>query len=284
MLDLMPLLTKSAGTLLALYLVVVFAVWLGQRKLLYVPDPIRYAPGKHGLPEVDEWHIARPDGAVIVTWHAKPRAGQPTLLYFHGNAGGLLSRADRIQRYAERGIGVLMMSYRGYSGSTGSPSETANVSDAIAVYDSLVGSGVRPSDIVLYGESLGSGVALQVAAQRPVAGVILDAPYTSMVAMAQRTYPILPVRPLLADRYESDRHIARLKAPLLILHGAKDELIPVAMGRSLHAAATVPKELVVFPEGGHSDLDQHGAVAAVTRWLQKVRVADQIPEKQKPGQ
>ncbi len=273
MLDLMPLLTKTAAALVALYVLVVLAAWLGQRKLIYVPDTTRYAPARYGLHDVVERELAMPDGARLVAWYSMPLPGQPTLLYFHGNAGGLHSRAERIKRYATRGVGVFMTSYRGYSGSSGSPSEAANVADAIEAYDTLVRDGVRPADIVLYGESLGSGVALQVAAQRPVSGVILDAPYTSMVAMAQRTYPILPVRALLADRYESDRHIVRLKVPLLVLHGAQDELIPVTMGQALHAAATGPKQLVVFPKGGHSDLDSHGAVDAVMRWLQTTRIA-----------
>ena len=110
---------------------------------------------------------------------ARARPGQPTLLYFHGNAGSLAFRSERIRHYQARGRGVFMMSYRGYSGSTGSPSESANVADALLAYTFLVDAGVAARDIILYGESLGTGVAVQVAAQKPVAGVVLDAPYTS---------------------------------------------------------------------------------------------------------
>jgi hypothetical protein len=191
----------------------------------------------------------------------------PTILYFHGNAGSLASRAERIRRYASTGVGVHMMSYRGYSGSTGSPSEAAILADARLAYQALIRRGIGAADIVLYGESLGSAVAVQLAAEHPVGAVVLDAPFTSMADVAALAYPFLPVRPLLADRYESIRHIPRVRAPVLVLHGAHDSIVPLAMGQALHAAANPPKEIVVFPRGGHSDLDDHGAVETVVRWL-----------------
>ena len=271
--SLMTMLLKTAGVLLALYALVVLAAWLGQRRLMYAPDATRYQPSAMGLQGVTEHEVAAPDGVRLVLWKLAPKKGQPTLLYFHGNAGGLGSRADRFARYAQVGLGLVMMSYRGYSGSGGQPSEANNVADAKLVYDRLVKEGVDPKDIYLYGESLGSGVAVQLAVARRVAGLILDAPYSSMVAMAQKTYPFLPVRPLIADRYESDRHIAEVKAPVLVMHGEQDELIPVSMGRDLHAAAANPKDLVIFPAGKHTDLDQHGAVEAVVRWIERLRVA-----------
>ncbi|MFM9943097.1 MAG: alpha/beta hydrolase [Hyphomicrobiaceae bacterium] len=267
----MTMLYKMAGVVLALYALIVLAAWLGQRRLMYAPDPTRYAPASVGLTDVTERELLTPDGARLVLWHLPPRPDAPTLLYFHGNAGGLASRADRFKRYRATGFGLTMLSYRGYSGSTGQPTEANNLADAALVFDMLVKDGVAPADIVLYGESLGSGVAVQLAAARPAAGVILDAPYSSMLDMAARTYPFLPVRPLLADRYESIRHITRITAPILVLHGAEDELIPVAMGRALHAAASLPKELVIFPNGRHTDLDQHGAVETVVRWVRALR-------------
>ncbi len=239
---------------------------------MYAPDPTRYRPEAVGLSGIREEDVAAPGGARLVVWHLRAAVGQPTILYFHGNAGGLATRADRFLRYGAKGIGLTMMSYRGYSGGHGQPSEAANVADAVLVYDRLVASGVAPKDVYLYGESLGSGVAVQLATQRPVAGVILDAPYSSMVAMAAHTYPFLPVRPLLVDRYESDRHIRNVKAPILVLHGAADELIPVSMGRALHEAAPNPKDIIVFPSGKHTDLDDHGAVEAVVNWISKHRL------------
>ncbi len=260
--------------LLAIYTLVVFGAWYSQRRLMYFPDPARVLPASIGLAGVSETVITAPDGVTLVTWTAKARPGMPTLLYFHGNAGNLASRANRVRRYTDAGFGLLMLSYRGYGGSGGSPSEANNVTDARVAYDRLTAQGIKPRDIVLYGESLGTGVAVQLAAEKPVGAVILDAPYTSMVEMAALAYPFIPVRPLLVDRYESDRHIAKVKAPVLVLHGIRDGVIPVAMGRALYAKANEPKRLETYPEGRHTDLDDHGAFAAVQRWLAEVRKPD----------
>lgn len=257
----------------AVYALVVFGVWLGQRRLMYVPDPTRVAPASLGLAGIAEIELTAPDGVKIVTWAAKARAGRPTILYFHGNAGNLAGRANRARRYADAGFGLVMLSYRGYGGSGGNPSEANNLADARLAYDSLTAQGIAPRDVVVYGESLGSGVAVQLAAEMQVGAVILDAPYTSMVEMATLMYPYLPVRPLLADRYESDRHIGKVKAPVLVLHGVRDRVVPVAMGRALYAKASEPKRLEIYPDGGHTDLDDHGAFAAVQRWLAEVHKA-----------
>jgi fermentation-respiration switch protein FrsA (DUF1100 family) len=162
-----------------------------------------------------------------------------------------------------------MMTYRGYGGSTGSPSEAANVADARLAYHALVKEGVPPKSIIVYGESLGSGIAVRIAAELPVGGVILDAPYTSIVDVAAQAYPFLPVRLFLIDRYETARYIAGIKAPLLILHGEHDGVVPVAMGREVARLAPEPKRLVVFPNGSHSDLYINGnnAIDAVRAWI-----------------
>jgi hypothetical protein len=266
----MSLIAQGAGLGLALYAVVVLAAWLGQRHLMYVPDRTRVAPAAIGLAGVSEIELATPDGAQLVAWRSAAAPGRPTLLYFHGNAGNLAGRADRLARYRRQGFGVLMMSWRGYSGGTGRPSEANNVADARLAYERLLAEGVPAQQIVLYGESLGSGVAVQLAAEREVGAVVLDAPYTSIVDVALRTYPYLPVRPLLADRYESNQFIGQVRAPVLILHGERDAVIPASMGRALFAAAPGPKQLMLFPDGGHVDLDEHGATEAVGRWIGEV--------------
>src|SRR5690606_7634178 len=135
----------------------------------------------------------------------------------------------------------------------------------------LIKQGPKPSDIFLYGESLGSGVAVQLAARVPVAGVILDAPYTSIVEVGAKSYPILPLRWIMTDRYESDKYIADIKAPLLILHGARDPIIPLEMGQRMHELAREPKRIVVFPEGRHVDLDKYGAVDVVREWIDALK-------------
>ncbi len=179
------------------------------------------------------------------------------------------SARERIRRFMGEGWGVYMMTYRGYGGGSGRPTEVNNVADARLAYGALVLEGVAPSSIIAYGESLGSGIAVRIAIERQVAGLILDAPYTSIVDVAAGAYPFLPVRTFLIDRYETTKYIANLKVPLLILHGERDGVVPVAMGRELARLANEPKRLVTFPNGGHSNLyiDGNNALEAVRRWI-----------------
>ncbi len=237
---------------LALYAMAVVVMYAAQRRFIYFPDPARTSPAAAGLAGVEERIIATPDGEKIVAWYGKAKPGQPTLLYFHGNGGTLELRSDTIRRYLAHGRGMFMMAYRGFSGSTGAPSEAANVADAKLAYDVLIKEGVSPEDIILYGESLGTGVAIQVALEKKVQGVILDSPYTSILELASEYYPWLPVSLLLEDRYESIRYIRDVHVPIFILHGQADEVVPVDMGRRLYAAANQPKEIRTIPGGGMS--------------------------------
>jgi fermentation-respiration switch protein FrsA (DUF1100 family) len=259
---------KIAIVLASVYAVIAIAAFVAQRRLMYFPDPERLPPAAFALAGVEERVIVAPDGARLIAWYGRAAPGRPTLLYFHGNAGNLGSRSERVRCFIARGYGVYMLSYRGYGGSTGSASEKANVADAKLAYEALRSEGVAPANIVAYGESLGSGVAVQVAADKPVAGIALDAPYTSIVDVAAGAYPFLPVRPFMFDRYETMQFLPRVKAPLLVLHGEDDEIIPVAMGRAVYAAANAPKEIVTFPHAGHSDHHLYGSYEELYRWVE----------------
>ncbi|HUS96669.1 MAG TPA: alpha/beta fold hydrolase, partial [Hyphomicrobiaceae bacterium] len=199
----MTILTWAVAAVLTTYCAVVISAWAFQRSLIYLPDPARVLPVSAGLPAAEEIWFDRPDGIRLVAWYQPSRHGDQTLLYFHGNAGNLAARAERMRAYAELGYGMLMLSYRGYSGSTGAPSEAHNVMDAVAVFDWLRARVKDHCNIVLYGESLGSGVAVQLALQRRCGGLILDAPFTSIAELGQQAYPILPVKALLTDRYDT---------------------------------------------------------------------------------
>ncbi len=263
----MRFLGYALAALAAIYLVVAMAALIFQRKLLYIPDSTRISPVDAGLRDVSEVELKTSDGNTLIVWAAPATAGKPTLLYFHGNGGGLIDRRDRIQRFTNAGYGVFMLAYRSYSGSTGKPTEKAIIADAALAFDALVARGAPASDIVIYGESLGTGVAVQTAASRKPAAVILDAPYTSMIDAAKQHYPWLPVKPFLIDTYQSDQHIARVTSPLLVLHGARDRIVPVELGNKLFAQANEPKEMKVFERGGHVDLFNHGALETMNAFL-----------------
>jgi len=263
----MMLALKGLAVFATFAIVVHLATQTLQQRLLYFPDPRRTSPGDVGLADVEEREIVMPDGVRLLTWWGKAAPGRPTILYFHGNGGSFATRAERIRKYLAQGYGVVMMTYRGFGGSEGTPSEAANVSDAKALYDVVRASGVPASQIVLYGESLGSGVAVQVAAEKEVAALILDAPYTAIVDLAALHYPWLPARYLMTDRYETLPAAARVTAPVLIVHGEADDIIPVAMGRQVAAAFKGPVTLATFPGAGHSDHYLFGSYEAIYAWL-----------------
>lgn len=267
----MVLILKLTAMAAGLYVVAVLSTQYLQRALLYFPDPARILPAVAGLSGVDEIVLEASGGEKVIAWWGRAANGKPTILYFHGNAGSLITRAERFRRYREAGYGVFMMTYRGYGGSTGAPSERGNVADALLAYDKLVASGVPETDIVSYGESLGTGIAVQVGAVRRPGGVILDAPYTSIVDVAELHYPYLPARPFMTDRYESLRHIAAVEAPLLVVHGERDEIIPPSMARTLYEAARSKKQLAIVPGAGHSDHGLYGSYDIIFDWLSRHR-------------
>jgi fermentation-respiration switch protein FrsA (DUF1100 family) len=250
-----------------LYLTAVAVLYSAQRRLIYFPDATRHSPAGAGLPDVEETFLDTPDGERLTAWRRLAAPGAPTLLYFTGNGGGLIDRAARIRLLASAGYGVFMPAYRGYSGSTGRPSQKALVNDALLAFDHLVSSGVSPDEIVIYGESIGTGVASQTAARRRAAAVILEAPFSSLIDAASVHFPFFPVRLLLADPFDSQSVIARIGAPLLIIHGARDQTVPIRLGRKLFEAAREPKQFVTLPNAGHNNTFSFGAMTYVKSFL-----------------
>ncbi len=165
------------------------------------------------------------------------------------------------------------MNNRGYGGSGGRPTEENNVTDAIVAYDYLVERGVSPEQIVAYGESLGSGQAIRLAATRPVAAIVLESPLTSTVEVAQTTYFWLPLRLLITDQYNNERNIRLVTAPVMVLHGEQDSVIPAEMGRRVYQAANEPKKIELFPHGGHVDLFDYGAWERTRAFLASLKPA-----------
>jgi fermentation-respiration switch protein FrsA (DUF1100 family) len=242
------------------------AMYVFQRSLMYFPDPRRIDPAAAGLPQAHEVTFTAADGTRLLAWHVPPQSGKPLAIYFQGNAGGLDLRVDRFRKLTEDGTGLLALNYRGYGGSGGSPSETGLIADAQAAYD-FARNEVPPARVVLFGESLGTGVAVALAAERDVAALILDAPFTSAADIGAAAYPFIPVRWFMRDPFYSDRRIAKVHAPILVLHGELDRIVPIRFGEKLFALANEPKRMERFPQGGHVNLDDHGAMDAVRAFL-----------------
>jgi uncharacterized protein len=251
----------------AAYGVLVGSLYLCQRLLLYFPDRTRPELGELSALGVREVMLTTADGLSLRSWYFPPRDGRPVIAYFHGNGGHIGYRAERLRHFAHDGFGVLMLDYRGFGENPGTPTETGLYTDSAAALDFLAREGITANRLVLYGESLGSGVAVHLAAKRDIAGLILEAPFTSVAEVAQYHYSFVPASALVRDRFDSLSQIGDVKAPILVLHGGRDGVVPVRFGRALFDAAPEPKEFWFAPEAGHEDLVWFGALEAVRAFL-----------------
>ncbi|MCC6947810.1 MAG: alpha/beta hydrolase [Bradyrhizobiaceae bacterium] len=233
---------------------------------MYFPDRARSAPAAAGLPRAVEEFLATADGERVIAWHVPPEGERPVVLYFHGNGGALLLRVPRFQALTADGTGLVALSYRGYGGSSGSPSEAGLIADARAVYEFAVAR-YAPARIVLWGESLGTGVAIALAAERPVGRIVLEAPFTSAADIAASVYPFVPVRLLMKDQFRSDERIGRVTAPVLVIHGERDGVVPIRFGERLYAMIQGSKRFVRLEDGDHEGLDAHGALEEAKRFI-----------------
>ncbi len=249
------------------YLCAVAAVFLAQRAIIFpVPTTARTTPQAALFPQAEEHLLTTSDGETIIVWHVPPRPDRRMVLYFPGNGDTLAGCAGRFRDIVADGTGLLALSYRGYAGSSGKPSEQGLIRDAEAAYE-FATARYDAGRIVAWGFSLGSGVAVALAATRRLGGLILEAPYTSIGDVAAAAFPLLPVRYLVTERFASRTRIARVKVPLLVMHGAHDMTVPIAFGERLFELANEPKRFVRFPEGGHNDLDSFGATETARHFL-----------------
>ena len=255
------------------YLAVVLFMYAFQRNFLYYPGAPKISRAESGLSEMAEITYVTEDGLELFAWYAPPKdPGKPIVVFFHGNAGNLAGRGHKARLFLNAGYGLMLVEYRSYSGNPGTPSEQGLYADARGALAYLKGEGATGADIVLYGESLGTGVATMVAdeAQQngdPVAAMILEAPFTSTVDVGAEHYPFLPVSLLMKDRFESIQRIGRIRTPVLIVHGEKDRTVPAKLGKRLFAAANAPKENVWIPQAGNNNLYDFGVGRTVLEFL-----------------
>jgi uncharacterized protein len=243
------------------------ALFVLQRWVLFpIPQVFRIAPAAAGFAQAEEHVLTTADGEKVIVWHVPAKPGHPVILYFHGNGDYLAGFFGRFRQLIADGTGVVALSYRGYAGSSGRPSEQGLLRDAAAAY-AFTTARYSADKIVGWGFSLGTGVAVALASEQPVGKLILEAPYTSLADVAAAAFPIFPVRLAMKDPFHSDRRIAQVRVPLLMMHGARDPTIPIAFGEQLFARANDPKKFVRFDHGGHNDLDDFGAAATARQFI-----------------
>src|SRR5688500_14965332 len=274
----------ALGLLLALvvavYVTAAGYLFIVQRDYVFKPGGTLAMPAELDLGPLEIVTIRTADGTPLTGWYAAARLGLPTLLYFHGNAGNISDRAERFEQVLASGFGLLAVSYRGYPGSGGSPSQAAFFLDALEVFDWLA---ARTNGVVVHGESLGTAVATYVAAERPARALVLEAPFTAALDIAAVTYPWIPVSLLMRDPFVSREHIKRVEEPVLVIHGTRDRVVPVEHGRRLFEAARQPKRLAIVKGGRHSDLWDRGLWATVLEFLDENGVDTQAAVRRIPS-
>ncbi len=247
------------AVLIGAYLVFGLGIYLFQDGAIYYADPDRVEV-KSSWP-INEIKIETADGETLVGWYMAAQLGCPTMLMFHGNAGHVGKAGWQYGRIHEAGVGMLAVSWRGYAGSTGKPSEAGLYADAQASYDALREMGVTPDQIVIHGFSLGSSPATLIASRNPSTALILEAPFFSAVRMARERLPIYPTGLMLRHKYPTNQYIGDVDAPLLIVHGSADSVIPAKHSEDLATLAKAPVKRIVFDGSDHNTLVRDGLYA-----------------------
>jgi fermentation-respiration switch protein FrsA (DUF1100 family) len=250
------------GIAVVVYLLILLGMFVFQRKLMYIPEKTILEPEHYGVQNTRIIPLVSEDKTEIEAWYLEAtKPSLPLIVYYHGNAGHIGDRMAKISHFVAAGFGVLAVSYRGYGKSKGAPTEMGLYADArTALLHALDTLEIPPERIVLYGESLGSGIATHMAKDMadkhtPVAGLILEAPYTSVARRSQEMYPFIPALYLVKDKFHSIDKIAGIHCPVMIFHGEKDTVIPIHHGRALLEKAHEPKRGVFFDEVDHTAFD-----------------------------
>ncbi len=225
----------------SIYFLILMTLYFFQRSLLYHPSENNYFGDKIKV-SVEKVKIKNSNNVELLGWyHKKDIDNYKTILFLHGNAGSLENRIHKINHFENMNVNFLIIAWRGFSGNKGNPTEEGLYDDARSAISWLKNKGIMTKDIIIYGESLGTGVASEIAQNKNFAGVILESPFTSMVDAAKNKYPIFPIKYLLKDKYESEKKIKNINCPILIMHGKLDEVVPFWMGEKIYSIANKPK-------------------------------------------
>ena len=240
--------------LIGLYLLICAALYTLQRNFLYIPPSVYYTPAGVNLSGAQE--IRDPEQAEdIMGWWMPPKeAGAPVVMFFHGNGSAVFSSHEIYGALQKQGYGVFAAAYPGYPGRSGRPSQESLTAAARSGYDFVTAQGINPNNIVFYGTSLGSGVAAQLSVDRAPALIIMEAPFTSVAEMAQRTFPIFPAALLTKDKFDSRKALAGSGIPMIWMHGTQDRVIPLSVGQSLYDSYDGPKTSFIMQGGQHNNI------------------------------
>lgn len=267
----MSLVAVAAG----IYLLLLALLWGFQRSLIYHPGTVRPVPEAFQAGDAEIVSINTTDGLKLMAWWFSPESPErPAIIYFHGNAGHIGYRAFSTKPYRDAGFGLLLMSWRGYAGNPGRPTEQGLYLDGNAALKWVRDTLPVGAPVILFGESLGTGVAVELASREKVSALVLQAPFSSLAAVAQSHYPVFPVKWLIKDQFHSDQKIGRIGTSLLIGHGARDRIVPLRFARRLFLSARDPKNMHVYPDAGHNDLPAHGWPADVVKFLKSIEKKD----------
>jgi uncharacterized protein len=274
---------RRAAVVMAIVVLVasglVALLWSQQRRMIYFPTPGPLPPAATVLPNGRDVVLETDDGIRLGAWYFPARTPGPAVLVCNGNGGNRWLRTELAAALSRAGVSALLFDYRGYGGNPGRPTEDGLAADARAAQAWLAAQpDVDPNRIAYFGESLGAAVAVGLAVQRPPAALLLRSPFTSLADVAAVHYPWLPARRLLLDRYPSIERIASVSAPVLVIAGDRDDIVPASLSRRLFDAAVDPKRWLLVPGAGHNDrelLDGRQMMDAVERFLAETPVLGQ---------
>jgi len=269
---------RIVGILLRVYALLLIGLFLFQRSFLYFPSHTYVSLSEaYANRSLKELSVRTKDGLDLKAWYAPATSKPFTFVFFHGNGDCLFTASSVADPYIAAGYGFLVAEYRGYSGLPGKPTEAGLYADGRAYINGLMAQGVKSENIILFGHSLGTGVATQMAEEFHVGGLMLLAPYLSIPDIAQREFPYLPSRYIVLDRFENFKKMKNIHVPLLIVNGAKDQLIPPSQGKQLYDLANEPRQYYSIPGRGHNDAFDNFAVLGLD-WTDRLRGKNQITE------
>ena len=266
----MRLLLNISILAVAVYCGLVLLLYIFQRNLLYHPSTKNPKPSDYGISEMSLVEIITSDGLKLDAWFKPAEEGKQTILYLHGNAGHLGHRSIKVKKYLDAGFGLLLLGYRGYGGNSGKPSEKKLYIDGRAALHFLIKYQVPLSKTIIYGESLGTGVAVEIARNLQINCLVLEAPFSSMTDVATHHFFYLPTRFLLKDHYNSIGKINEIIAPIFFVHGEMDTVVPWEFGKRLYDAAPQPKELLLIENANHNNLYEFGASNAIIKFIERI--------------